>query len=265
MNLDSGMRAAGVTVLAREPVLRLDAVGKRFGALVVLDDINLTLRAGEVVSLIGPGGSGRSTLLRCIDQLEPPTSGRVRVGGLSIEAGHPPTRAELSDLRRMVGMVFRSPGLFPHLTVLRNVSLALERVLGRGRVEAEARGLALLERVGLAGRAHHTPSRCSDGEQQRIAIARALAIEPRLMLFDEPTAALDPEPGREVLALMRSLADDGMTMLVATHELQFAETVSDRVVVMAEGRVVEQGASRQVIHDPRSDRARRFLDAVLNR
>ena len=265
MNLDSGMRAAGVTVLARDPVLRLDAVGKRFGALVVLDEIDLTMRAGEVVALVGPGGSGRSTLLRCIAQLDPPTSGRVRVGPVSIEAGHPPSPRELADLRRAVGMVFRAPNLFPHLSVLRNVSLAQERVLGRGRDEAEAHGLALLDRVGLAGRAHHAPSRCTAGEQQRIAVARALALAPRLMLFDEPTAALDPEPGRDVLALMRELATEGTTMLVATQELQFAEAAADRVVVMAEGRIVEQGPGRQVIRDPRTDRARRFLDAVQNR
>lgn len=265
MKLDSGMRAADVIALAREPLLRLDALGKRFGALVVLDDVNLTVRAGEVVALLGPGGSGKSTLLRCIDHLDPPTSGRVRVGPVSIEAGHPPSPRELSDLRRTVGLVFRTPNLFPNLSVLRNVSLAQERVLGRGREEAEVRGLALLARVGLDGRAQQAPSRCTAGEQQRIAIARALALEPRLLLFDEPTAALDPEPGRAVLELMRELAAEGTTMLVATHELAFAETACDRTVLMAEGRVVEQGPSRQVIRDPRTARARAFLDALQNR
>ena len=265
MTLDPGMRGAAVTRLAREPLLRLDALGKRFGSLVVLEGIDLTMRAGEIVSLVGPGGSGKSTLLRCINQLDPPTSGRVRVKGVTIEAGHPPSPRELADLRRAVGMVFRTPNLFPNLTVLRNVSLAQERVLGRDRAEAEDRALDLLDRMGLRDRADRLPSRCSDGQQQRIAIARALALEPQLMLFDEPTAALDPEPGLDVLAAMRDLARDGMAMIVATHELAFAESLSDRIAVMADGRIVEQGQSRQVMREPRTERARLFLVAVRNR
>ncbi len=265
MNRETEMRQAGVAVLARRPILRLDAVGKTFGSFAVLQDIDLVVRPAEVVSIIGPNGSGKSTLLRCINQLDPPTSGRVTVAGVSIEAGHAPTREELTNLRRSVGMVFRTFNLFPHLSVLRNVSLAQERVLGRSRAEADRQSLELLDRVGLADKASRSPNRCSGGEQQRIAIARALALEPQLMLFDEPTSALDPELGLEVLAVMRELAEGGMTMIVVTHEFQFAETVSDRVVVMAEGRIVEQGPSRQVLRDPRNERARRFLQAARDR
>ncbi len=265
MKSDSEIRNGSVAVLARSPILRLDAVGLTFGSLVVLDDINLVMRPGEVLGIIGPSGSGKSILLRCINQLEPPTSGRVTLAGVSIEAGHAPTRQELTDLRRSVGMVFPSFNLFPHLTVLRNVSLAQERVLGRSRTEADARSRELLDRVGLAGKAEHYPSRCSGGQQQRVAIARALALEPKLMLFDEPTSALDPELGLEVLAVMRELAEGGMTMIVVTHEMHFAETISDRVVVMADGRIIEHGPSRQVMREPQTERARRFLRAVRDR
>ncbi len=265
MSLDPAIDEGGVVALAREPILRLDAVGKRFGSLTVLEGVDLTMRAGEVVAIIGPSGSGKSTLLRCINQLEPPTSGRVTLGGVTIEAGHTPSRRELMALRRAVGMVFQSFNLFPHLSVLRNVSLAQERVLGRGRAAADARSLELLGRVGLADKAGQYPARCSGGQQQRIAIARALALEPQIMLFDEPTSALDPELGLEVLAVMRELAEGGMTMIVVTHEMHFAETVSDRVVVMADGRVVEEGPSREIMRAPRTERARRFLRAVKDR
>nr|WP_305069256.1 amino acid ABC transporter ATP-binding protein [Lichenibacterium sp. 6Y81] len=265
MTLQPEIRAAEVAVLPREPMLKVDAVGKRFGPITVLDDIHMTMRAGEVVAIIGPSGSGKSTLLRCINQLEPPTSGRVTLGGVTIEAGHSPSRRELNQLRRAVGMVFQSFNLFPHLTVLRNVSLAQERVLGRSRAEADARSMDLLGRVGLANKADQYPARCSGGQQQRIAIARALALDPQLMLFDEPTSALDPELGLEVLAVMRELAEGGMTMIVVTHEMHFAETVSDRVIIMADGRIVEQGPSRELMRAPQTERARRFLNAVKDR
>ncbi len=168
-------------------------------------------------------------------------------------------------LRRSVGMVFQSFNLFPHLTVLRNVSLAQERVMGRTRKQADELSLQLLSRVGLADKADQYPNRCSGGQQQRIAIARALALEPQLMLFDEPTSALDPELGLEVLAVMRELAENGMTMIVVTHEMHFAESVSDRVIVMAEGRIVEEGTSAQVMRNPATERAKRFLHAVVDR
>ena len=217
------------------------------------------------MAIIGPSGSGKSTLLRCINQLEPPTSGRVALGDVVIEAGREPSRRDLMRLRRSVGMVFQSFNLFPHLTVLRNVSLAQERVMGRTRKQADELSLQLLSRVGLADKADQYPNRCSGGQQQRIAIARALALEPQLMLFDEPTSALDPELGLEVLAVMRGLAENGMTMIVVTHEMHFAESVSDRVIVMAEGRIVEEGTSAQVMRNPATERAKRFLHAVVDR
>ncbi len=250
---------------ASPELLRLDAIHKSFGLYEVLHDVNLRMQAGEVVAIIGPSGSGKSTLLRCVNLLEPPTSGRVTLGGVVVEAGKPTSRKELVQLRRAVGMVFQSFNLFPHLTVLRNVCLAQERTMGRSREEAEAVAMQLLKRVGLADKAGQYPSRCSGGQQQRIAIARALALEPQLMLFDEPTSALDPELGLEVLAVMRELAEGGMTMIVVTHEMHFAENVSDRVLIMADGRVVEEGPSASVMRNPQSARAQRFLSAVKDR
>jgi polar amino acid transport system ATP-binding protein len=248
-----------------EPLLRLDGICKRYGALEALCGVDLKVNTGEVVAIIGPSGSGKSTLLRCINQLEPPTSGRVALGDVVIEAGSEPSRRDLMRLRRSVGMVFQSFNLFPHLTVLRNVSLAQERVMGRTRKQADEVSLQLLSRVGLADKAGQYPNRCSGGQQQRIAIARALALEPQLMLFDEPTSSLDPELGLEVLAVMRELAENGMTMIVVTHEMHFAESVSDRVIVMAEGRIVEEGTSAQVMRNPATERAKRFLHAVVDR
>ncbi|PYY82798.1 amino acid ABC transporter ATP-binding protein [Pseudomonas sp. TKO26] len=252
-------------VASAEPFLRLEAIHKQFGPYPVLHDVCFEMAQGEVVAIIGPSGSGKSTLLRCINQLEPATRGRVSMGGVHIEAGRPLPRSELLKLRRRIGMVFQSFNLFPHLTVLRNVSLAQIRTLGRSAEEADARSLQLLDRVGLADKANAYPARCSGGQQQRIAIARALALEPELMLFDEPTSALDPELGLEVLAVMKELAREGMSMLVVTHEMHFAETVSDRVVVMAEGRIIEQGPSAEVMRKPQHARVAQFLQAVRNR
>ncbi|MEK6345984.1 MAG: amino acid ABC transporter ATP-binding protein [Burkholderia sp.] len=265
----SNLRPSLVASPAREApaatAIRIDAVGKCYGQHRVLDDINLTMQAGEVVAIIGPSGSGKSTLLRCINQLEPPTEGSVTVAGITIAAGRPADRRDLTALRRKVGMVFQSFNLFPHMSVLRNVSLAQERTLNRSRQEADARSMELLARVGLANKADQFPARCSGGQQQRIAIARALALDPEIMLFDEPTSALDPELGLEVLAVMKELASSGMTMIVVTHEMHFAEDVSDRVVLMADGKVLEEGPSAQVMRAPRSERAVRFLSAVRNR
>ncbi|MCS4258599.1 amino acid ABC transporter ATP-binding protein (PAAT family) [Pseudomonas protegens] len=252
-------------VPSAEPFLRLEAIHKQFGPYPVLHDVCFEMAKGEVVAIIGPSGSGKSTLLRCINQLEPATRGRVSMGGVAIEAGRPLPRSELLNLRRRIGMVFQSFNLFPHLTVLRNVSLAQVRTLGRSAEEADARSLQLLDRVGLADKANAYPACCSGGQQQRIAIARALALDPELMLFDEPTSALDPELGLEVLAVMKELAREGMSMLVVTHEMHFAETVSDRVVVMAEGRIIEQGPSAQVMREPQHARVAQFLQAVRNR
>ncbi|ACC73964.1 amino acid ABC transporter ATP-binding protein [Paraburkholderia phymatum] len=246
-------------------LLKLDAVGKVYGSHRVLHDVNLEMAAGEVLAIIGPSGSGKSTLLRCINQLEPPTAGSVTVDGVQIVAGTAPGKAKLTHFRRTLGMVFQSFNLFPHLTVLENVSLAQRRVLGRSAEEANERSLALLTRVGLASKASQYPARCSGGQQQRIAISRALALDPKIMLFDEPTSALDPEVGLEVLAVMRELADDGMTMMVVTHEMRFAENVSDRVVVMADGGILEEGPSGEVMRNPRTERVQRFLSAVRDR
>ena len=247
------------------PILCVDHVGKNFGPHKVLHDVSFDMQAGEVIAIIGPSGSGKSTLLRCINQLEPPTEGRVTIGDVTIEAGQPPSRRQLVTLRRRIGMVFQSFNLFPHLSVLRNVSLAQERTMGRSRKEADARSLELLDRVGLADKASQFPARCSGGQQQRIAIARALALDPEIMLFDEPTSALDPELGLEVLAVMKELANSGMTMIVVTHEMHFAESVSDRVIIMADGRILEQGESEQVMRRPTTERAAKFLSAVRDR
>lgn len=247
------------------PLLKVEGVGKKYGSHVVLDGVDLSMQTGEVVAIIGPSGSGKSTLLRCINQLEPPTSGRVTLAGTVIDAAVPASNADLTQLRRHVGMVFQSFNLFPHLSVLRNVSLAQERVLKRDRQQADYISMQLLTRVGLADKANQYPSRCSGGQQQRIAIARALALEPKLMLFDEPTSALDPELGLEVHAVMRELAEGGMTMLVVTHEMHFAQSVSDRVIIMADGKIVEEGPSRDVMRSPQSERGRRFLQALKDR
>ncbi|MDQ7911365.1 amino acid ABC transporter ATP-binding protein [Phytohabitans sp. ZYX-F-186] len=247
--------------------LEASGVTMRFGDHVAVRDVTLSLARGEVVSIIGPSGAGKSTFLRCVNLLEIPEQGSLRVGdtSLTVRPGAKPREKDIQPLRRKLGMVFQNFNLFPHLTVLRNVSLAQERVLGRSRAEAEARSMSLLDRVGLAGKAGAYPGRCSGGQQQRVAIARALALDPAVMLFDEPTSALDPEVGAEVLAVMKELAGEGMTMLVVTHEMAFARDVSDRIVVMVDGAVVEAGEPRQVMSDPSHPRTRSFLSAVLGR
>ncbi|MCC2032639.1 amino acid ABC transporter ATP-binding protein [Microbacterium sp. BWT-G7] len=246
-------------------MVRLDGIHKSYGAHDVLTDVSLTVSRGSVTALIGPSGAGKSTLLRCINLLERPDRGTIAVDGRTLDLGDRVPAKDLAALRRQVGMVFQSFNLFPHLTVLRNISLPQQRVLGRSRQEADARSMELLTRVGLADKAAQYPGRCSGGQQQRIAIARALALDPRVMLFDEPTSALDPELGLEVLAVMRELAQDGMTMIVVTHEMQFARDVSDHLVVMADGGIVEQGDPVQIMRDPSHPRTRRFLRAVLER
>lgn len=247
------------------PIVEVKGLGKSFGAHKVLDGVDFSMRAGEVVAVIGPSGSGKSTLLRCLNQLEQHDEGLIDICGIRMQAGLPVPRKDMNDLRRSAGMVFQSFNLFPHMTVLRNISLPQERVLGRSRAQADERSRALLERVGLAGKADQYPARCSGGQQQRIAIARALALDPRIMLFDEPTSALDPEIGLEVLAVMQELAEAGMSMIVVTHEMHFAETVSDRVLLMADGKILEEGPSAEVMRRPKTARAQQFLHAVLNR
>lgn len=245
--------------------IELDHIHLKYGDHAVLDDVSLHVQPGTVTALIGPSGAGKSTFLRCINLLARPDSGTIRVAGHIIEPGRVVTNRDLAALRRSVGMVFQSFNLFPHMTALKNISYPQQKVLGRTRQEADARSLQLLERVGLAEKADQHPERCSGGQQQRIAIARALALDPNIMLFDEPTSALDPEVGLEVLAVMRELADDGMTMIVVTHEMQFARDVSDTLVVMADGKIIEQGDPAAIMSDPKEARTRQFLRAVLER
>jgi polar amino acid transport system ATP-binding protein len=260
-----GEERPAMTLGNDDVMISMNAITKRYGALTVFEKIDLEVKTGEVLAIIGPSGSGKSTLLRCINYLEQPNEGILRVGPVTLNASQPVSRAELSALRRRVGMVFQSFNLFPHMTVLRNVSLAQERVLGRSREEADERSIKLLKRVGLEDKASQYPSRCSGGQQQRIAIARALALDPEVMLFDEPTSALDPELGLEVLSVMRELADSGMTMVVVTHEMGFAENVSDTVMIMADGQIVEKGPSKDVMRNPQMERTQRFLRAVHDR
>lgn len=243
----------------------LQHLSKRFGDNIVLDDVSLRVEPGSVTALIGPSGAGKSTFLRCINLLEIPDSGSIQVAHHTIEPGKEIRPRDLAALRRTVGMVFQSFNLFPHMSVLENVSFPQRKVLGRSRAEADERSMQLLERVGLPEKAKEFPQRCSGGQQQRIAIARALALDPSIMLFDEPTSAIDPEVGLEVLAVMRELAEEGMTMLIVTHEMQFARDVSDTLVVMADCKIVEQGDPREIMSNPSNARTRQFLRAVLER
>ena len=238
----------------------VNALHKSFGTLEVLKGIDLSVRTGEVVCVIGPSGSGKSTLLRCVNLLEEPTSGTVSVTGTEVTDPD----VDIDRVRRRIGMVFQSFNLFPHLTALGNLTIAQRRVLGRSRTEAEKVARHNLVRVGLTDKEHAYPAQLSGGQQQRVAIARALSMEPQLMLFDEPTSALDPELVGDVLAVMRTLADEGMTMLVVTHEMSFAREVADRVVFMDDGQIVEQGPPQQVVGDPQHARTRSFLARVLD-
>jgi len=233
---------------------------KSFGPLEVLKGIDFAVKQSELVCVIGPSGSGKSTLLRCINLLEVPTSGQVFVNG--VEMTDPDV--DLDAARSRVGMVFQQFNLFPHLNVLRNVTIAPERVLRLPRSETERIARDGLERVGLSSKAEAFPNQLSGGQQQRVAIARALAMRPTVMLFDEPTSALDPELVGEVLAVMRQLKKDGMTMLVVTHEMGFAREVADRVVFMDGGKIVEDGPPGEVIGNPRQERTQHFLRRVLH-
>jgi polar amino acid transport system ATP-binding protein len=244
-----------------ESMVTLDGIEKRFGQLEVLRGIDLDVAKGEVVCVLGPSGSGKSTLLRCINLLEPPNAGRILLEGEEITGKN---AAEGIDyVRRRVGMVFQQFNLFPHKSVVENVRLAQETVLDRSKEEALNKSEALLERVGLGAKINEYPDRLSGGQQQRVAIARALAMDPHVMLFDEVTSALDPELIKEVLDVMRELADEGMTMIVVTHELGFARDVGDRVVFMDGGVIVEEGPAKQVIGSPKEERTKRFLGLVL--
>ena len=254
---------------AGRPMVKAEGVLKRFGHVEVLKGIDLEVAPSEVMCVIGPSGSGKSTFLRCINHLEKIDAGRLWVDGRLVgyrEHGgklHELRDREVAAQRRDIGMVFQRFHLFPHMTALENVIEAPLRVKGMSKAAARARGIELLERVGLGDRVHNYPNQLSGGQQQRVAIARALAMEPKLMLFDEPTSALDPELVGEVLDVMRGLAADGMTMVVVTHEMGFAREVGDTVVFMDDGVVVEAGDPKQVLTDPQHERTRAFLSKVL--
>ena len=243
------------------PVLEARAIHKHFDGRPVLNGVDLSVSRGEVVVVIGPSGCGKSTLLRCLNLLERPTSGEVRLDGQVISG----LEEDVNRVRQKIGMVFQRFNLFPHLTGVQNVALAPRRVLGLPEAEALARAEGLLEKVGVQARMGAYPHEMSGGEQQRVAIARALAMEPEVMLFDEPTSSLDPEWVGEVLKAMRALVADGMTMVVVTHEMGFAREVAHRALFMDEGAVVEEGAPEAVLGAPRHERTRLFLRRVLER
>jgi polar amino acid transport system ATP-binding protein len=239
----------------RPPILDIRGLRKSFHYLEVLRGINLAVLPQELVFIIGPSGSGKSTLLRCCNRLEEPTSGSIRVDGVDIMAAS----TDINAMRRRIGMVFQSFNLYPHMTALGNVALALVMVLRKPRIEAERSALAALDRVGMAEKARAYPAELSGGQQQRVAIARALALEPKLMLFDEPTSALDPELVGSVLNVMRELRRAGMTMLVVSHEMRFARDAADRVIFMDHGAIVEEGTPERIFAQPRESRTRAFL------
>jgi glutamate transport system ATP-binding protein len=241
------------------PLVRMDKVNKSFGSLHVLHDIDLSVDRGEVVVVIGPSGSGKSTLCRCINRLEPIDSGRIEIDGVPL----PEEGKALARLRADVGMVFQSFNLFAHKTVLGNVTLGPVKARKVPKAQAERRARELLDRVGIADKADRYPAELSGGQQQRAAIARALAMDPKVLLFDEPTSALDPEFIQEVLEVMTELANDGMTMVVVTHEMGFARSVAKRVVFMDQGRIVEVAPPATFFTAPESERARDFLSKIL--
>ncbi len=241
-------------------VIKTVNLTKKFGDLLVFEDVNFSIEKGERVVIIGPSGAGKSTFIRCLNFLEFPTSGEVYFEGKKIDKNS----RNLPSIRQRIGMVFQHFNLFPHLTALQNVTIAPIKVKKISEKEANEIAMAYLSKVGLADRAHHYPSQLSGGEKQRIAIARALAMKPDLMLFDEPTSALDVEMIKEVLDTMEQLAREGMTMIVVTHEISFAQEVADRVVFMADKKIVEENTPKEFFEHPKTDRAKKFLDKIVN-
>ena len=241
-------------------MISIDNVSKHYGSFQVLTECTTQVKKGEVIVVCGPSGSGKSTLIKCVNGLEPFQAGTITVNGVSV--GDPKTN--LSKLRSHVGMVFQHFELFPHMSITDNLTIAQQKVLGRGKDGATDKGLKLLERVGLKAHAHKFPGQLSGGQQQRVAIARALAMDPICMLFDEPTSALDPEMINEVLDVMVELAQEGMTMMCVTHEMGFAKKVANRVIFMDQGRIVEDDSKDAFFGAPRSERARQFLARILS-
>ncbi|PYI54333.1 amino acid ABC transporter ATP-binding protein [Paenibacillus flagellatus] len=241
-------------------MIRFHQVNKHYGPFHVLKDINLSVKSGEVVVVIGPSGSGKSTLVRCINRLETITDGELLVDGVRVNDA----KTDINLLRRNIGMVFQHFNLYPHMTVLKNITLAPMKVAGVSEKEARETAMYYLEKVGISGKADSYPWQLSGGQQQRVAIARGLAMKPKIMLFDEPTSALDPETIGEVLDVMKTLAREGMTMVVVTHEMGFAREVADRVVFMDQGKIVEEAAPADFFANPGEERARLFLSRVLN-
>jgi ABC-type polar amino acid transport system ATPase subunit len=240
-------------------VIKIEHVSKSFGALDVLHDISTEIAKGDVVAIIGPSGSGKSTLLRCINLLETPTKGKILIDGEDITA----PKADVAKIRQKIGMVFQHFHLFPHMTVLQNLTYAPIKVKGVSKEAAEKKAKDLLARVGLSDKADVFPSRLSGGQKQRVAIARSLAMEPEIMLFDEPTSALDPEMVKEVLDVMKGLAHTGMTMAIVTHEMGFAREVADRICFLDGGRLVEDAPPQEFFSNPKSERAKQFLEKML--
>jgi glutamate transport system ATP-binding protein len=256
---DAAPKTSNISVRRGDPLVVMTGVQKHYGEFQALTDIDLTVNRGEVVVVIGPSGSGKSTLCRTINRLETITSGTITIDGRDL----PSEGKALAALRADVGMVFQSFNLFSHLTILENVTLGPLKVRGKKKADAEREARALLERVGVAHQADKLPAQLSGGQQQRVAIARALAMNPKVMLFDEPTSALDPEMINEVLDVMTRLAEDGMTMIVVTHEMGFARKAADRVVFMADGLIVEEAAPDEFFTAPKSERAKDFLSKLI--
>ena len=260
MAIDESASAISDQAPTSQPMISMKAVDKHFGELHVLKDINLDVERGQVVVVLGPSGSGKSTLCRTINRLEPVDSGTIAIDGKVL----PAEGRQLAQLRADVGMVFQSFNLFAHKTILDNVMLAPMKVRKRSKEQARTKAMELLERVGIANQKDKYPAQLSGGQQQRVAIARSLAMDPKVMLFDEPTSALDPEMINEVLSVMISLAEEGMTMLVVTHEMGFARRASQRIIFMADGAIVEDAEPEVFFSNPKSDRAKDFLGKILN-
>jgi polar amino acid transport system ATP-binding protein len=247
--------------MSTEPIIRIERINKWYGHFQVLTDVDLDVRAGERIVICGPSGSGKSTLIRCINHLEKVQKGRIVVNGIELTGHH---RKNIDSVRREVGMVFQQFNLFPHLTVLQNCMLAPMKTRGTSQAEAEETAMMYLNRVRIPDQANKYPSQLSGGQQQRVAIARALCMNPKIMLFDEPTSALDPEMVKEVLDTMIGLAEDGMTMLCVTHEMGFARSVADRVIFMADGRILEQAPPQRFFAAPEHPKLKAFLGQILS-